>query len=126
MAAQVVRLESQGPSEEESAPRCTLPGLRAPQRPRVLARTVQTRRLWHGRLHRDRGPRPRRVPGAFTVPPRAAALGVPPPWGSHLMNRGPSSISRDEARGRALWPERAETLEAFRQLRDGPSTARRS
>jgi hypothetical protein len=88
----------------------------------VLASTVQTLRLRHGRLHRYRGPRPRRVPGAFTVPQIAAALGVKPHWVYHLMKRGQIIISRDEASGLYLFPESAETLEAFRQLRDGHIT----
>jgi DNA invertase Pin-like site-specific DNA recombinase len=122
MEAQVLRLESQGQSDEEIAQRLTLQGFRSPQRPRVLASTVQTLRLRHGRLHRYRGPRPRRVPGAFTVPQIAAALGVKPHWVYHLMKRGQSIISRDEASGLSLFPESAETLEAFRQLRDGHIT----
>jgi DNA invertase Pin-like site-specific DNA recombinase len=122
MEAQVLRLESQGQSDEEIAQRLTLKGFRSPQRPRVLASTVQTLRLRHGRLHRYRGPRPRRVPGAFTVPQIAAALGVKPHWVYHLMKRGQIIISRDEASGLYLFPESAETLEAFRQLRDGHIT----
>ena len=64
MEAQVLRLETQGRSDAEIAERLTLQGFRSPQRPCVLASTVQTIRLRHGRLHRYRGPRPRRVPGA--------------------------------------------------------------
>jgi DNA invertase Pin-like site-specific DNA recombinase len=122
MEAQVLRLETQGQSDEEIAQRLTLQGFRSPQRPRVLASTVQTIRLRHGRLHRYRGPRPRRVPGAFTVPQIAAALGVKPHWVYHLMKRGQILIRRDEASGLYLFPDGAETLEAFRQLRDSHIT----
>ncbi len=122
MEAQVLRLETQAQSDEEMAQRLTLQGFRSPQRPRVLASTVQTIRLRHGRLHRYRGPRPRRVPGAFTVPQIAAALGVKPHWVYHLMKRGQIIVRRDEGSGLYLFPERAETLEAFRQLRDGHIT----
>src|SRR5215471_3784930 len=122
MEAQVLRLETQGQSDEEIAQRLTSKGLRSPQRPRVLASTVQTIRLRHGRLHRYRGPRPRRVPGAFTVPQIAAALGVKSHWVYHLMKRGQIIVRRDEGSGLYLFPERAETLEAFRQLRDGHIT----
>ena len=38
------------------------------------------------------------------------------------MKRGQIIISRDEASGLYLFPESAETLEAFRQLRDGHIT----
>jgi hypothetical protein len=122
MEAQVLRLESQGQSDEEIAQRLTLQGFRSPQRPRVLASTVQTLRLRHGRLHRYRGPRPRRVPGALTVPQIAAGLGVKPHWVYHLMKRGQILVRRDEASGLYLFPDNAETLEAFRQLRDGHIT----
>jgi DNA invertase Pin-like site-specific DNA recombinase len=125
MEAQVLRLETQGQSDEEIAQRLTLHGFRSPQRPRVLASTVQTIRLRHGRLHRYRGPRPRRVPGAFTVPQIAAALGVKPHWVYHLIKRGQILVRRDEASGLYLFPDSAETLEAFRQLRDGHITALR-
>ncbi len=122
MEAQVLRLETQGQSDEEIAQRLTLQGFRSPQRPRVLASTVQTIRLRHGRLHRYQGPRPRRVPGSFTVPQIAAALGVKPHWVYHLMNRGQIMVRRDEASGLSLFPDGAVTLEAFRQLRDGHIT----
>jgi hypothetical protein len=122
MDAQGWRLETQGQSDEEIAQRLPLQGFRSPQRPRVLASTVQTIRLRHGRLHRYRGPRPRRVPSAFTVPQIAAALGVKPHWGYHLMKRGQMLVRRDEASGLSLCPDGAETLAAFRQLRDGHST----
>jgi hypothetical protein len=56
------------------------------------------------------------------VPQIAAALGVKPHWVYHLMKRGQIIISRDEASGLYLFPESAETLEAFRQLRDGHIT----
>ena len=126
METQVLRLEAQGYADEDIAQRLTAQGFRSPQRPRVLASTVQTLRLRHGRLHRYRGPRPRRIPGACTVPQIAAALGVTPHWVYHLMKRGQISISRDEASGLSLFPASAETLEALRQLRDGHLTALRS
>src|SRR5215467_7146003 len=72
MEAQILRLEAQGHSDEAIAERLTSQGFRSPQRLRVLASTVQTIRLRHGRLHRYRGPRPRRVPGCLTVSQLAA------------------------------------------------------
>jgi hypothetical protein len=82
-------------------------------------------RLRHGRLQRYRGPRPRRVPRSLTVPQMATAVGVKAHGVSHLISRGRIGVSRDEASGRSLFPDRSETLEAFRQLRDGQSTALR-
>jgi hypothetical protein len=117
-----LRLEAQGHSDEAIAERLTAQGFRSPQRPRVLASTVQTMRLRHGRLHRYRGPRPRRVPGFLTVSQLATALGVKAHWMYHLISRGRIIVGRDEASGLSLFPDRPETLEALRQLRDGQVT----
>jgi DNA invertase Pin-like site-specific DNA recombinase len=122
MEAQILRLEAQGYSDEAIAERLTAQGFRSPQRPRVLASTVQTIRLRHGRLHRYRGPRPRRVPGFLTVSQLATALGVKAHWIYHLISRGRISVGRDEASGLYLFLDRPETLEAWRQLRDGQVT----
>lgn len=122
MEAQILRLEAQGHSDAAIAERLTSQGLRSPQRPRVLASTVQTIRLRHGRLHRYRGPRPRRMPGFLTVSQLATALGVKAHWMYHLISRGRISVGRDEASGLYLFPDRPETLEALRQLRDGQVT----
>jgi DNA invertase Pin-like site-specific DNA recombinase len=122
MEAQILRLEAQGYSDEAIAERLTAQGFRSPQRPRVLASTVQTIRLRHGRLHRYRGPRPRRVPGFLTVSQLATALGVKAHWIYHLISRGRISVGRDEASGLYLFLDRPETLEAWRQLRDGQGT----
>ena len=122
MEAQVLRLEAQGHADEDIATRLTSQGFRSPQRPQVLASTVRTIRLRHGRLHRYRGPRPRRVPRSLTVSQIAMAVGVKPHWIYHLISRGRIVVSRDEASGLYLFPEGAETLDAFRQLRDGQIT----
>ena len=122
METQVLRLEAQGHTDEDIAQRLTSQGFRSPQRPRVLESTVRTIRLRHGRLHRYRGPRPRRVPHSLTVPQIATAVGVKPHWVYHLIRRGRIVVSRDEASGLYLFPDGAETLAAFRQLRDGHIT----
>ena len=122
MEAQILRLEAQGHSDAAIAECLTSQGFRSPQRPRVLASTVQTMRLRHGRLHRYRGPRPRRMPGFLTVSQLATALGVKAHWIYHLISRGRISVGRDEASGLYLFPDRPETLEALRQLRDGQVT----
>jgi hypothetical protein len=119
LEAHILRLEAQGHSDEAIAELLTSKGFRSPQRPRVLASTVQTLRLRHGRLHRYRGPRPRRVVGFLTVSQLATALGVKAHWLYHLMSQGRIVVQRDEATGLYLFPDRPETLEAFRQLRDG-------
>jgi hypothetical protein len=62
-------------------------------------------RLRHGRLHRYRGPRPRRVLGFLTVSQLATALGVKAHWLYHLISRGRIIVEREEASG--LYPNLA-------------------
>jgi hypothetical protein len=62
---------------------------------------------------------PRRITGYLTVPQLTGALGVTPHWVYHQIKRGTVAISRDAATGLYLFPDRPETLEAFRQLRAG-------
>jgi hypothetical protein len=122
MAAQSLALETQGTSDEEMAQLLTTPGVRSPQRPRVLPSTVKPIRLQHGRLHRYRGPRPRYVSGRLTVSPRATALGVKPHWVYHLIRRGQIIVTRDPATRLYLFPDRPDTLEDFRRLQHGHMT----
>ena len=126
MEAPVWRLEAQGPADEDRAQRRTAPGFRSPQRPRGLARTVQTIRLRHGRLHRYRGPRPRRVPRSLTVAQMATAVGGKPHGVDHVIRRGRLVVRREEARGRSRFPDGSATRAAFRQLRDGHRRALRA
>jgi len=125
LEAQIVRLESQGKADEEMAQRLTAQGCRSSQHPALLASTVPLMRLRHGRLHRYWGPRPRRVAGALTMPQIATAVGVTPHGLYHLISRGRIRVKRHEETGLSLFPDRPETLEAFRQLRDGQLTALR-
>jgi hypothetical protein len=123
LEAQILRLESQGKADEEIAQLLTLTGFRSAHDTELQPRTVRLIRLRHGRLHRYKGPRPRRVVGALTVPQSATAVGGKPHWSSHLMSCGRIGGPRDEETGLSLLPDRPETLEAFRQRRDGQRTA---
>jgi hypothetical protein len=125
LEAQILRLESQGKSDEEIAQLLTLKGFRSSHDTELRPSTVRLIRLRHGRLHCYKGPRPRRVLGALTVPQIATAVGVKPHWIYHLMSCGRIGVQRDEETGLYLFPDQPETLEAFRQLRDGQLTALR-
>jgi DNA invertase Pin-like site-specific DNA recombinase len=122
LEAQILRLESQGKADEEIAQILTAKGFRSSQHPELLASTVKLMRLRHGRLHRYWGPRPRRVAGALTIPQIATAVGVKPHWIYHLISCGRIGVQRDAETGLYLFPDQPETLEAFRQLRDGQIT----
>ena len=125
LEAQILRLESQGKADEEIAQILTAKGFRSSQHLELLASTVKLIRLRHGRLHRYWGPRPRRVAGSLTIPQIATAVGVKSHWIYHLISCGRIGVERDEETGLYLFPDRPETLEAFRQLRDGQLTALR-
>ncbi len=119
LETQILRLESQGKSDEDIAQLLTLKGFRSSHHAELLPSTVRLIRLRHGRLHRYWGPRPRRVSGSLTVPQIATAVGVKPHWIYHLISRDRIVVKRDEETGLYLFPDRPETLEAFRQFRDG-------
>ena len=119
LEAQILRLEARGKADEEIAQLLTATGFRSSQHPELLASTVKLIRRRHGRLHRYKGPRPRRIAGFLTIPQSAAAVGVKPHWIYHLSSRGRIRVQRDKETGLYLFPERPETLKAFWQLRDG-------
>ena len=121
LEAQMLRRESQGKADEESAQRLTAKGLRSSQPPERLASTVQLMRLRPGRRHRSWGPRPRRGAGSLTMPPIATAVGVTAHGISPLIRCGRIGVQRDEETGLSLLPDRPETLEAFRPLRRWPA-----
>jgi DNA invertase Pin-like site-specific DNA recombinase len=122
LETQVLRLESQGKADDEIAHILSAKGFRSSQHPTLLASTVKLIRLRHGRLHRYKGPRPRQVADALTIPQIAAAVGVKPHWIYHLISRGCIRVQRDAETGLYLFPDRPETLEVFRRLRDGQIT----
>jgi DNA invertase Pin-like site-specific DNA recombinase len=119
MEAELLTLEAEGNSDEQIARTLTENGYRSSHSDRVLPSTVKAIRLRNGRLHRYRGRRPRRVDGFLTVPQIAEALGVTPHWLYNLIRRGRISIQRDQATRMYLFPERPETVEDLRRLRDG-------
>jgi len=126
MAQQMRGLCAEGKSDDERARQLPPHGERSPSRPSVLPSTVKGLRLTLGLMpHRSPSP-PRRVAGSCTVPPRARALGVTPHWVYHQSKRGTVVIRRDAPTGRSRCPETAQTLAAFRQLRQGQRRARRS
>jgi DNA invertase Pin-like site-specific DNA recombinase len=119
MEKRILSLEAQGHSDEQIARLLSEHGLRSPLRGTVLPSTVKTIRLQHGRLHRFRGPRPRRVPNHLTLPQVAQRVGVKPHWLYNLINRGIVDIARDTTTGLYLFPDRPETLDQLQRLKTG-------
>ncbi len=125
MAQQIRVLFAEGKSDDEIARQLTQHGYRSPSRPSVLPSTVKGIRLKLGLMQHRSQSHPRRVAGSFTVPQLARALGVTPHWVYHQIKRGTVVIRRDAPTGLYLFPDTAQTLEAFRQLRQGQLRALR-
>jgi hypothetical protein len=119
MAQQIRVLFAAGTSDVEIAQQLTRHGYRSPSRPSVLPSTVKGIRLKLGLMQNRSQSHPRRIAGYLTVPQLAKALAITPHWVYHQIKRGTVAISRDAATGLYLFPDRPETLEAFRQLRAG-------
>jgi hypothetical protein len=119
MAQQIRVLFAEGKSDHEMAQQLTQQGYRSPSQPYVLPSTVQGIRLKLGLMQNRSQSHPRRVPGYLTVPQLAQALAINPQWVYYQIKRGAVAITRDDATGLYLFPERPETIEAFRQLQAG-------
>jgi DNA invertase Pin-like site-specific DNA recombinase len=119
MEKQILALEAEGNSDEEIAHLLSGRGFRSPLGDTVLPSTVKAIRLQHGRLHRFRGPRPRRVTDYLTLPQVAQRVGVKTHRLYHLINRGIIEIERDTTSGLYLFPDRPETIDELRRLKAG-------
>jgi hypothetical protein len=116
---QILELESKEKSDEDIAAILTDAGFRSPQKNVLLKSTVQSVRLKHGRVHRFRGPRPRRVKGFLTCPQVAEKIGVKPHWIYHLIDTKVITITRDKDSGLYLFPECKKTIDEFHRLKTG-------
>lgn len=114
----VLELEAKGMLDEEIADTLTQRGLHSPMSKRVLPSTVRNIRLRHGRIHRFRGPRPRRVEGALTLPQVADILDVKRQWLYYMIKCGKLEIRRDAVSQMYLFPDDPDILESLRSLRD--------
>lgn len=119
MEKQILELEAQGQSDELIARLLTEQGFRSPLGDTVLPSTVKAIRLQHKRIHRFRGPRPRRIAGHLTLPQVAEQLGVTPHWLYNLINRGVIQVDRDPVTRLYLFPDESSTIDELRQLKAG-------
>jgi hypothetical protein len=125
MAQQIRLLFAEGTSDDEMARQLTQHGYRSPSQPTVLPSTVKGIRLRLGLMQHRSQSHPRRIVGALTVPQLAKALGITPHWVYHQITRGTVVIARDAQTRLSLFPDCAETLEAFAPLRAGHLSALR-
>ena len=116
----LLALNRQGLDDAAIAQQLTTEGFRSPMNPAaVLPTTVQCIRLKHGVMLSRHQSHRRRYPGYLTVSQLANALAVTPHWIYDRIHNGTIALTRDEATGLYLFPDRPDTLHQFRQLRDG-------
>jgi DNA invertase Pin-like site-specific DNA recombinase len=116
----IVELSRQGKSDEEIAQHLTTLGHRSARQPDfVLPNTVKCIRLKHRVFQKRSQSHPRRVAGCLTVPQIAGELDVTPYWIYHLIDNGRIQIVKDLQTGLYLFPDKPDTLEMFKQLKNG-------
>ena len=119
MEAKILELEAEGKSDQEIAQLLTQQGFHSAHSDKVPVSTVQNVRYKHRRIHRYRGPKPRKVAGYLTVSQVAKRLGVKSQWLYYLIRRGKIDIELDGQKKMYLFPDRPEVLEDLQRLRDG-------
>src|SRR5262249_49672887 len=119
MEKEILKLVKRGKSDEGIAERLTQQGYRSPKHAGLLPSTVRILRLRH-RLFRKRSQsHPRRIAGLLTVPQVARRLGITLHWVYDRIHNGTIEIARDPQTNLYLFPDRAETIALFKQLRAG-------
>lgn len=120
METTILEFSQQGQTDEEIARQLTEMGYTSPMHPQgVLPSTVKTIRLKHHIFQKRSQSHPRHCPGSLTIPQIAPQLGVTPHWIYHLIRIGKIVIERDQQTGLYLFPDQAETLNLFQQLKAG-------
>lgn len=119
MEQTIVKLASEGTSDEEIARILTDRGHRSPMRQHVLPSTVKAIRLKHGIMIKSHQSHPRRIKGYLTVPQLAKELGVSVHFIYDRIHNGAIEIARDETTRLYLFPDRPMTIKQFRKLIDG-------
>ena len=116
----IVQLAEQGQTDEAIAQHLTKLGHRSPmQQDGVLTSTVQTIRLKHRIFVTRSQSHPRRISGSLTVSQIAQKLDISNHWIYDRIHNGSIQIVKDPARGIFLFPDNANTLDLFRQLKNG-------
>lgn len=115
----VLKLSTEGKTDEEIARDLTAAGHRSPLRQYVLESTVKIIRLNH-RLFRKRSQsHPRRIAGYLTVPQLGRALDLSRYWVYDRIDNGKIKITKDAATGLYLFPDQPATLEKLKELKAG-------
>ena len=116
----ILDLSRKGKTDEEIAEHLTTLGHRSPmQTDRVLPSTVQIIRLKYGIFQKRSQSHPRRIDGYLTVPQVAGQLDISPHWMYDRINNGCIQVVKDPETGLYLFPDEPNTLEMFKDLKDG-------
>jgi len=119
MEKEILKLAKQGKPDEVIAEVLTQQGYRSPKHSAVLPSTVRIIRLRHRLLRQRSQSHPRRIAGALTVPQVARKVGVTPHWVYDRIHNGTIAVARDPETKLYLFPDRAQTITLFKQLRAG-------
>ncbi len=115
----IIELSSAGQSDEDIAQHLTSLGYRSPMTTWVLPSTVRTLRLKHRIFHKRSQSHPRRVPGYLTLPQIAQALDISPYWIYHRIDIGQIQVNKDPITGLYLFPDEPQTLQMFKDFKQG-------
>jgi DNA invertase Pin-like site-specific DNA recombinase len=118
----VVKLFKEGKTDRQIALRLTELGHRSPQRKHVVRSTVKTIRHRHGLIRGARvkgASRGHHVPGFLTLSQVAQKLEVPKPWIYNRIYNGAIRVVKDDRTGLYLFPDTPDTIERFRELKEG-------
>jgi hypothetical protein len=118
----VVELFEEGETNRQIARRLTELGHRSPQREYVVRSTVQTMRHRHGLVRGGRvkgESRAHHVPGYLTLSEVARKVEVPKPWMYNRIYNGAIRVVKDDRRVLYLFPDDPDTIERFRELKEG-------
>jgi DNA invertase Pin-like site-specific DNA recombinase len=116
MEQEIIRMASDGHSDRDIADSLTSRGYRSPMSGAVLVTTVKRIRL-NNRIFAN--PQTPRIDGYLSVTQLAKALGVSRWWIHHRIRNGTIRAKVDGNTHSYLFPDRPETLQAFRQLLAG-------
>ena len=119
MEKTIEKLAREGMSDKEIAEQLTSVGHRSPRADVVLESTVQIVRLRQGILRVKHQSHPRSVDGYLTAPQLTKKLDVPPHWIYDRIHNGTIAIKKDDSTGSYLFPDKPETIQQLRKLRDG-------
>ena len=115
----VLALARAGESDKAIAEHLTTQGHHSPRSKVMLVSTVKNIRRSHGIFHRVCQSHPRRVTGSLTVPQLARKLNIPAHWVYDRIRNGTIVVQKDDSTGSYLFPDKPETIQQFRELRDG-------